>query len=318
MKRFSLHSPIWIHVIAFCIFSHVHCASPPFSGNLPWLTGPLLTPSARLIPKGHVNVEPYLIWREVNGRYNNHGNDFSIPAVNHLTCQLPIKVGIANNVDLSILIQNHNIWRKNASSTGFGDSFLGLSYQLMSDKNNRAPVKVYIQEIFPTGKYEKLKPSKLGTDARGLGSYITVAGAVIGKLFFFGGEHYLNTRFDVATAFPTQVKVKGISSFGGDIYTNGKVFPGKSLNLLCSGEYSLTRHWVLAMDLTAFFSSKTKFKGHTFTPIRSHSASQFTATPSIEYNFTKTIGLIVGAWFTFAGKNADRFIGAAAALNCYF
>lgn len=315
--RISLYH-LLIYITLMGIFNHADSASPPFSGDLPWMTGPLITPSARIIPKDHINVEPYLFWIQANGRYNNHGSPSSTPKRNSLIWQLPIKFGVSKNVDISTLVQSHYTWNKNASSGGIGDIRLGFSYQLFNDNNKYPPVKIYIHEVFPIGKYERLNPSNFHTDARGLGSYITVTGIVVGKLFHFGGEHYLNTRYNVSAAIPSSVIVRGINTYGGDIETKGKVFPGKSLTILLAGEFSLTRHWVLAMDLTAFFSSKTKFKGRTILPIKHPSAFQFTATPSIEYNFTKRFGLIVGAWFTFAGKNSDRFIGAAGALNYYF
>jgi hypothetical protein len=48
------------------------------------------------------------------------------------------------------------------------------------------------------------------------------------------------------------------------------------------------------------------------------STSLLTLAPAIEYNFTQTIGVIVGSWFTLKGRNANRFVSAAAALNYYF
>lgn len=318
MRHFHHLSFLWVSVIGFGIFSQGNCISPPRSGDLPWMTGPIFTPSARVVPVGHVNLEPYLIWRQVNGKYDRNGNASSIPTRNHFMCQLPIKVGILKDVDLTGLIQSDYNWSKRASSAGFGDLIFGAEYQLISDKNNRPPVKIYFQEIFPTGKYQKLNPSKLGNDSHGLGSYISVIGFTIAKLLHFRGENYLNMRLNISSLFPTSVRVKGISTYGGDSSSKGKVFPGKSINVLSSAEYSLTRNWVLACDLTASFASKTRFKGHTLVPLNHPSTALFTLAPAIEYNFTKEIGIIAGTWFTFAGRNAERFTGLVVALNWYF
>jgi hypothetical protein len=52
---------------------------PPEIG--PWLTGPLITGSGYIIPKGHYNIEPYIYAIDTHGVYNNKWNTSSIEAV---------------------------------------------------------------------------------------------------------------------------------------------------------------------------------------------------------------------------------------------
>lgn len=308
--------------ISICLFcsTSVVCfgISPPLEGDLPWFTGPLFTPSARLVEKGHVNIEPYILWREINGHYDNNWNASSTPKINQIITELPIKWGIADKFNISFLFTSQYKWNKKTSSAGLGDFVATLEYQLYNNKSNEFAIKVYLQEIFPTGKYRKLHATKMGTDSFGGGSFITIAGITFSKLFHLNNNHYLKTRLNIAETFPSEVHVKGINSYGGDPSTNGKVFPGNTFAVLFGAEYTLTKNWVLAIDIISLFSSKTRFKGNTLLPVNHPSSAQFTAAPAIEYNFSQTIGIIAGPWFTFAGRNSDRFHGFVAALNWYF
>jgi hypothetical protein len=52
--------------------------------------------------------------------------------------------------------------------------------------------------------------------------------------------------------------------------------------------------------------------------MKAPSNEQWSVAPAIEYNWSKNVGLIVGSWFSFAGRNSVRFISGVAALNIYF
>lgn len=98
---------------------------------------------------------------------------------------------------------------------------------------------------------------------------------------------------------------------------------GYSINL--AGEYSVTRNWVLALDVFRQYSDGTRVRGYVTEDgerreVRRDIGSSWRlgVAPAIEYNFSGTVGVIVGArWFA-AGRNADASITPVAAINLVF
>lgn len=303
----------------FCFWIEGYSISPPRgTGDKPWLTGPLITPSARVVKKGHVNLEPYLYWTEVNGAYDKHWHAHSAPKFYQIQAQLVAKIGFAERLNLSIVPQSFRNHTRGVSDSGFGDLPIGLEIQLIKPEDSDFPLKLSIQELFPTGRFQRLKPFKHGTDLTGTGSYTTSVALTVSNLQHFCGVHFLQWRVNLGYGVPAPVHVRGLNAYGGDPTTRGKVFPGTFGFLNFGAEYTLTRNWALALDLTGQVYDKDRFKGHTIVHVGPPVFVQFTAAPAIEYNFNEDIGIIAGSIFTFAGKNAARFVNITAALNWYF
>jgi hypothetical protein len=93
-----------------------------------------------------------------------------------------------------------------------------------------------------------------------------------------------------------------------------------------SREYSVTRTWVVALDLvyqhdlgTHVYGTQAGAMGQ-LVDINMHSPTgwKFGVAPAIEYNWTSRVGLIVGArWFAM-GRNAGASVTPVAALNMVF
>lgn len=285
--------------------------------KLPWFTGPLLTPSARTVLPGSINVEPYLFWTVINGKYDNHWNYTSIPTFKTLAFLTQIQTGLTNRIEFSTLPQIFFNETRGRSSSGFGDLPLGIGIQLLEGKDESwiPYIKLGVNEFIPTGRYQKLKAENLGTDAHGEGSYQTHINLTISKLFFLGKEHYFNTRFNTRASFFQPVHVKGINAYGGDPTTKGKVYPGTIYRAIGGAEYSFNRHWVLSLDLELSARNKISFKGSSILPINKPSSARLSAAPAIEYNWNSNIGIIIGSWFTITGRNTGKFISAVGAFN---
>lgn len=290
----------------------------PYPKDLPWFTGPLFTPSPRVIKVGHFNLEPYLIWVENTAEYGKNWKAKSIPKFYELNPQWVLKVGLTERMNSTCIIQSVHNRTQGVSGSGFGDFPLGIEYQLFEEKEGQIPVKLTLQEIFPTGRYQKLNSAKLGTDTTGLGAYTTAIAITFGKLFHFSNDHYLSTRANLTLTLPSTVYVKGANAYGGDCTTKGRVFPGSSFSFYLGGEYSLTANWVLALDLIGEFTAKCHFRGRSLKPVGIPSSAIFSAAPGIEYNWNKSVGVIVGSWFSIAGRNTNRFGGAMGAINLYY
>lgn len=325
LRDLMLRLCFWTLILLCSLWRDCFCRNIPFSQGyeeeIPWFTGPILTPTASVVPVGHFNIEPYLFWLDVNGKYkDNWSVDTKGPKFFTYNSLILLSTGIYKNLDIKIIPQTFYNYSQGEHSSGFGDLSVTVGYQLyQGTKEQHSPfLKISVQELFPTGKYQKLKSHKFGTDATGRGSYTTQINLIGSMLFHFGHHHFLRIRGFAALNLHSTVHVKGINIHGGDETTKGRVHPEVSYYFLASAEYSLTQQWVLACELSALGGGRIRFKGKTISPVGSPSSVQFSATPSIEYNWNEHWGLIIGSWFTFAGRNSNRFIGGAGALNIYY
>lgn len=289
----------------------------PHGDNLPWFTGPLLTPTARVISLGNVNLEPYLFYTVNTGHYNDDWKAKSKPKFYQINPQLQCKFGIMKDVDFSIAPQSYISWTKGRVGSGFGDLPVGIDYQMYHGEKDSLLtfVKLSIQVTIPTGRFKKLNPRNLGTDIGGAGTYATQIGIGFSKLLEFEDGRYMNNRFFIATTLSTPVHVKGLSAYGGAPGTHGTVHPGTAYAFLAGTEYMLTKNWTLACDIQFAMSNKTRFSGRTDALVGDRKSAQLSIAPAIEYNWSDSLGLIVGPWFTLAGKNSAQFYSLVAALN---
>jgi hypothetical protein len=91
-------------------------------------------------------------------------------------------------------------------------------------------------------------------------------------------------------------------------------------------EYSLTRHWVLALDLTYGHNSNTRVSGYNildptsiqYPPtvvMNSGSSEAFGFAPAIEYNLSSNLGILLGTRIIPFGHNTTPSITPAVAIN---
>jgi hypothetical protein len=298
----------------------------------PWMTGPLLTPSGHIVPFGHQNFEPYIYWTDIRGRYDQHWHSHPIsPHFKNLLSQTALQFGILPGVELDLLPQfiynnsgGQHMWR-------VADLPVGLAFQIFMDDPNKwyPALKLRVGALIPLGKYDRLNPNKLGTDAGGGGNWAPTLGITSVHTYHFGGTHFFSWRMNVSYTFTVPISVHGPSFYGGappikgiTKGTRGTVYPGCILIIQKGFEYSLNLNWVLALDLMYQHSNRTRFSGHSplgTKPIRP-SAEQFSIAPAIEYNFNANIGIIAGPWFSIAGRNNNftpQFISWILAINIY-
>ena len=305
---------------------------------LPWLTGPLLAPSATTVPLGSFNVEPYVYLTGYPGVYNSDWKVEKIPFFWNYALQVPIQFGIAPFMSLTFIPNGYYSQVEHQSSFALGDTEVVLNIQIWNESTYVPAIKLAFVETFPTGKYDHLNPKKLQTDAGGAGSYVTTIGLVFGKLIHVYGIHYITARLTGGYDIPTPVNVRGFNTFGGDKGTKGTYYPPQGVICDLGLEYSLSQRWALALDVLFTYYARSKFKGITGagtqssgSPISgnditgrggtptmvSGAAVQWSLAPAIEYNWSQNWGLIAGCWFTVAGRNTSVFQSGVIAIN-YF
>lgn len=286
----------------------------------PWYTGPLITGGSGMMPPGYANVSPYLFVNTNYGRYQADRSTLDTPNLVNVNPVFPIAAGITKWMDGLLILQGNANWIQNESDGGFGDIKLQLGFPIYKETMYVPGIKFLIAETFPTGKYENLDPSKLGTDGIGAGSFQTTFGLNFGKVIFWSYQHPMSLRMQFSYVIPKTVHVENFSVYGGGFGTKGKVRPGNGFTAGFGVEYSITQRWVIANDILYTTQARSKFYGDLGTGLSAGGPSndQLSLAPAIEYNWNPNLGIIAGTWFTVYGRNSAEFISAVASITYTF
>lgn len=302
------------------VTGYVYSGPAPVEFVWPWLTGPLLTPSAIAVPKGTYEIEPYVFFNVFTGNYDKHWKAHSSPNFYQLNLQFYGWIGITKKSDLNLLFQGYYNTTQGVSSGGIGDPTLTYDLQLIEDDPTKKwlpAIKISLSETFPLGKYQRLSTHKLLTDGTGLGSFQTTFSLLFSKIYKLHDSLYWSSILSFSDTIFTPVHVHGLSVYKGGKGTKGKIYPGNLFKFLYGLEISFAKNWAFAMDIGAFFYAKTRFSGTTKQAAGFPSSAQFTLSPAIEYNWSNNVGLIAGTWFTVAGRNDNQFASGVTATTFY-
>ncbi len=314
IRRFifpSILSLLFIHPLAYTAHcSYKHIAQYPDVKYVPWFTGPLLSPTPVNMVPGHPAIEPSIVVGSNYGRYKDNWKYTSQDSEWFVNPFLDYQLGITDRIGLEMLVSFISNFKKNTASTRMQDSSILLGFQIANDaKGTWIPdIRLDLQATLPTGNYQKLSPSKLGTDLTGQGAYQTGPLLIVHKMFY-PGDHFLALKISVGYLFPTNVKVKGLNAYGGNPSTRGTVHPGQTLTTFFSGEYSISQRWGWGFDTLFTYQKKSTFTGSTDknAPVGLPPSAQLSLAPYLEYNFTQRMGVLGGVWCTLAGRNTTAF-----------
>jgi hypothetical protein len=281
-----------------------------------WWTGPMLAPSAATLPRGHFLIEPYL-YDVIGADSNGFG---SLTYVNY---------GLVDRVTVGLIpTAGFNKVSNGPSSSGveLGDLTLQTQYRLTKfHEGSWIPTtSVAVQETLPTGKYDRLgdRPS----DGLGSGAFTTTLAFYSQTYFWLPNDRILRMRFNVSEAFSSNVNVEGVSVYGTEAGFRGHAEPGRSFLVDTSWEYSLTRRWVLALDVTYRHNGNTRVIGYDV-PNRksvqnssgiqtdSRSSEAFGFAPAIEYSWKSNLGVLLGTRVILAGHRTTASITPAVEIN---
>ncbi|HLB52365.1 MAG TPA: hypothetical protein VJK48_01475 [Chlamydiales bacterium] len=282
----------------------------------PWYTGPLLTPSASLMPLGSAMMQPYLFFTDYYGFYNEDREAVSAPdKFQLLSNPVFIQFGVSPTVDATIGTTVVGNWQEGSSGGGFGDLSTSLGFSIMLEGLYYPKAKFTISETFPTGKYNNLSSNGLGLNGTGAGTYATTFTIALGKLFLWNTTHPLNTRTALTYTVNTPVQVSNFNAYGGGFGTKGIVQPGGIFQSDIGIEWTVNQPWVLALDIVYTFQNRTTFHGNpgvtadgTPASVGGGYSDKLSLAPAIEYNFSGKMGLIGGAWFSVYGRNSSNFV----------
>ena len=297
-----------------------------------WWTGPILAAGASTLPKGHVLIEPYLFNVMSRGRYDDDGTRHSGPRRHSYGSLTYLLYGLVDDFTVGVIPRfgyNDVSDGPDSSGVGLGDFTVQGTYRLMQFREgSRTPtMSLVLQETLPTGKYDRLgaRPS----DGIGSGAYTTTLSLNSQYFLWLPNGRIVRTRLNLSYAISDSASVTDVSVYGTGEGFRGHARPGRAFVADSAWEYSMTRNWVLALDIVYEHDSSTTLSGFAPAPAgsaapltrvqqRFGSSEVFTLAPAIEYNWNSQVGVIVGTVFTAAGRNASATLVPVMALNMVF
>jgi hypothetical protein len=144
--------------------------------------------------------------------------------------------------------------------------------------------------------------------------------------FWLPNGRILRMRFNVSQGFSKNVNVKDESVYGTGAGFRGHAKPGGPFFADAAWEYSLTRSWVLALDVTYRHEGNTRVTGYNIldpnsvrnppsTRLNTGSSDAFGFAPAIEYNWKPNLGVLLGTRVIPASHNTHATITPAVAIN---
>lgn len=276
----------------------------------------MLANSAATLPRGHFLVEPYIY--DVTSA---HSNGFG--SLTYLLYGLSDRLTVGM---VPVLGYNSVSGGLDSSGIGLGDASVQVQYRLTQfPADSTLPtVSIQLQETLPTGKYDRLgnRPG----DGLGGGAYVTTLQLDTQTYFWLPNGRILRMRFNVARSFSTSADVEGVSVYGTTHGFRGSARPGSSFYANAAWEYSLTRHWVLALDITYRRTGNSRVSGYAALQdgtlprpqsIRMNSGSSVALgfAPAIEYSWNARAGILFGTRVITGGHGTPTTITPAIAFN---
>jgi hypothetical protein len=282
-----------------------------------WWTGPLLAASPGNLIPGHFLIEPYLFDAIPQGHYDNDGTRHPGPHANNFGSQSYILYGLSERVGVGLIPRfgfNDPGAGRDSSKAGVGDLTLQAQYGLTRyEAGSWIPSTAFVfQETLPTGKYDRLgdRPA----DGLGAGAYSTNLSLYSQYFFWMPNGRILRTRLDLSYSISGSASVHDVSVYGTTAGFNGRARPGNVALINAAWEYSVTRNWVLALDVLYEHDSNTHVAGANL-QLNSGTGHTWSLAPAIEYNFNSRVGVIAGAKLTTSGRNATAVVIPVAAVN---
>jgi hypothetical protein len=272
-------------------------------------TGPLLASNAETLPRGHFYTEPYFFDVMSGGEHHPGSSGF-------------YQYGLLDS--LTVGVQPNFAFGTDRANRGasLGDFKLLSQLRLTHfTPEHRVPtVAIVLNAVLPTGKHDRLRPSKNG---QGAGSFAPEIGVNVQHYFMLEGDRLLRARINVLQSFPLRTDVTGRSVYGTPPGFRGHAKPGSKTTLIGAVEYSLTKEWVLAFDVEADFWGKTKIVGREVSGgplVRQTFPKSWNVgfAPAVEYNWSDRSGVIFGVWIVPKGHNTAASVTPAIAYSRFW
>ena len=285
-----------------------------------WWTGPVSAAGAGTLPPGHFLFEPYFY-------------DVRTAHANSLGSSAFLVYGLADRVALGFIpvvgynkVNNGSHDGPSSSRVGLGDVSILAQYRLTQFREGSwiPTISALVEETFPSGKYDRLGDRR--SDGLGQGAYTTTLSIYSQTYFWMPNGRILRTRLDLSQAFSNDATVRDVSVYGTDSGFRGYAKPGASFFADAAAEYSLTKRWVLALDVNYGQHAGTRVSGQdVLSSIDGQSLQRVTMSsgwgdavgfiPAVEYNWTPNLGVIFGVRRILPGRNSSASVTPVMAIN---
>ena len=290
--------------------------------NDAWWTGPMLANTPATAPRGHFLAETYLYDVTTQGAYTVSGKRQSVPHANSYGSLTYLIYGLSDKTAFGLLpTAGYNTASGEPSSAGpgIGDLTILLQRRLTTFEACRPLpiVSVAVEQTLPTGQYDRLGTRP--TNGLGAGAHTTNPEFLSQMYFWLPNRRIVRARLDLSDAFSHSVAVRDASVYGTSTGFRGTAHPGSSFYLDNSWEYSVTRSWVLATDLTYRNNGNTRVTGFYAqgSPVTLDSGRSVAwgVAPAVEYSWKPRIGVMVGVRLFPAGRKTSDTITPVIAVN---
>ena len=278
-----------------------------------WWTGPMLASGAGTLPTGRPRIEPYLF------NVHSKGGDDTLGSLTYVLYGLTDRVTVGAIPTFSY---NRPEGAANSSRIGIGDLTLQAQYRLTQYRQgSRTPTtSIVLQETLPTGKYDRLD----GRAANGFGggAYATTIGYYAQTYRWAPNGRVVRLRLNTSATLSRATNVRDDSVYGTPAGFRGRAKPGASFLVDAAMEYSATRNWVLALDLVYRHDEPTKVSGvgpdGRLVRFDTGTHDGFAVAPAVEYNFSSTLGVLLGMRVIPAAGGRRSSVTPAVAVNMVY
>jgi hypothetical protein len=137
-------------------------------------------------------------------------------------------------------------------------------------------------------------------------------------LFRMPNGRLLRTRLDLSQSISRKTPVEDVSVYGTGMGFRGHARPGNGFSADAAFEYSLTRNWVLALDVIYNHGNEAIARGtqngETIV-LNSGTSDSLGLAPAIEFSWTPNIGVLAGVRVIPKGHNTPASVTPAIAIN---
>jgi len=295
-------------ILAGWILAGGPAMAEPQSPDDAWWTGPMLANSAHTLPTGHMLIESYL-YDAISGQANS---------VNSLTYLL---YGVTDRLTIGLVpTAGYNSVRGGPDSSGvqLGDTQLRAQFGLTGlDMAEGVPdLAIALIETVPTGRHDRLGARSV--NGFGNGAYTTALAFYSQMLFRMPNGRLLRTRLDLSQSISRKTTVEDVSVYGTGLGFRGHARPGNGFSADAAFEYSLTRNWVLALDVIYNHGNEAIARGAQngkTIVLSSGTSDSLGLAPAIEFSWTPNIGVLAGVRIIPKGHNTPASVTPAIAIN---
>ena len=287
-------------------------------------TGSLATGGPPL-PKGLVNIEPYLIDTQVRGMYDEHGARHHVDGVpDGWTLLVPLGYGLTDRFGVGATLSAAYASRLSSGRKWeVGDTSVYAAYVLASGGKHNASLWGTIKQTLPSGQADVLSRHDL---AEAIGSGASTTQLSLSGQAYLLADRNLRGRFNVGWRLPgTRASLDGDSGYGTPESFRGHAGLHAASQASIGLEYSFNPEWVVATDVIYEQDRGAHVRGIVTSP---DGASMYdrelpmswrvSIAPAVEYNFTDAIGVIAGAQVSLDGRNAAAILSPQIAVNLVF